>query len=381
MNVVVRTRVATGTAAGTFARWLRFVLDGWRRITLKQVLVVNGIALLVDVWYSLTWLQLNLQAPWQARAWIFGYNAVIATGMLLVVAIADRVAPRRWPWWMPYAIGALVGGLLVNLLTSWCFQYVIPLPVLMDYYSDPEKWRYNRTLTEVVEGGVACGVALFAYAWLRRLHLQQNRLHAVQQEQVTARRRLAEARLQTIEGRVEPELLIDTLARIEALQGSDATRALRALDALIVYLRAAIPRGHVAMSTLGGEIALVRAYLDVLRSSRSEAITLEADLPPATAAAVFPAMVLPCVIRHDIAGMAGSANRTATVRVEADLVDACLQIRISDIPADPSGRDDGRIESLRERLAALYGDRARFARRRRVKDGCCHVETVIEIPQ
>ena len=58
MNVAVRTRVATGAAAGTLWRWLYFLLDSWRRITLKQILVANLIALLISGWDVLTWLRL-----------------------------------------------------------------------------------------------------------------------------------------------------------------------------------------------------------------------------------------------------------------------------------------------------------------------------------
>ncbi len=380
MNVAVRTRVAWGAAAVTLARWLRSLLDSWRRITLKQILVVNLIALLVDAWDVLAWLGMNLHAPWQTRAWMICGNAMIATGMLGVAAIADRVAPRRWPWWTPYAVGAVLGGLLVNVLAVWCLRYLIPLPVVMGAHAKPADLHRMHMLTGVVDGFVTGGVALFTYAWLRRLRLLRNRLHAVQQERVTARRRLAEARLQTMQGRVEPELLIETLACIEELQGTDATRAVHALDALIVYLRAAMPRGQATTPTLGGEIALVRAYLEVLRNARSAAVTLEVDLPPAVAAAAFPAMVLQCVIRHEV----GAVDRTvsaATLRVEADLVQACLRVRIDVVTTDALDRDDDRIEALRVRLATLYGERAGFMRRRKVHGARCHVETLIEIPQ
>lgn len=382
MSVAVRTRVASGAAAtGTLARGFRFLPDSWRSITLKQILVVNLIALLVDAWDVLAWLDMNLQAPWQTRAWMFCDNAMIAMGMLWVAAIADRVEPRRWPWWTPYAVGAVFGGLLVNLLTTWCLQYLIPLPAMTDAYAKPVDLHRMHMLTGVVDGFVTGGVALFTYAWLRRLRLQQNRLHAVQQQRVTARRRLAEAHLQTMQGRVEPGLLIDTLARIEALRDTDATRAVHALDALIVYLRTAMPRDHVGMSSLGGEIALARAYLEVLRDARSATIALEAELPPAVAAAAFPAMVLPCAIRNEVEGMAGRTVPAATLRVEAELAQAYLRVRICAVTTDASDGNDDRTKALRDRLTVLYGEHARFVRQRKVQGERCHVETIIEIPQ
>lgn len=376
MNATVRP-LAAFDASGTLIRWLRFVLDCWRQITLKQVLVVNLIALFIDVWFVLTWLRENLQAhSWQVLAWAVGENAMIATGLLLVVAVADRVVPTRWPWWMPYAIGALLGALVVNLTTTWCFEYLIPLRTLMDYTLDPAAVHRKRTVIEVTDGVVIGGVAIFVYAWLRRLRLQQARLHAVQQEQVTTRRRLAEARLRTMQARIEPEFLIDTLVRIEWLQGIDTDRALRALDALNVYLRATMPQDANAESTLRGELVLTRAWLDVLRGSSGNAIRLETALPHGTEATTFPAMILPCVIKHE-------ASRTGVtmIRVEAELMESCLRLRVYGIATDSSVRDDDRIESLRVRLTTLYGDRARFLRQRSVQGDRYCTETIIEIPR
>lgn len=377
MNVAVHLPVANGAASGSLVRWLRIALDCWRQITLKQILVVNLIGLIVDVWFTLTWLRENVQAhSWQVLAWAVGENAMIATGMLLVVVVADRVVPTRWPWWTPYAIGALLGGLVVNLLTTWCFEYLIPLRTLMDYLLDPAAVHRKRTVIEVTDGVVICGVALFVYAWLRRLRLQQARLHAVQQEQVAARRRLAEARLRTMQARVEPEFLTDTLARIEWLQGIDAERALRALDALNVYLRAAMPRDASAVSTLGGELVLTRAWLEVLRTAHGEAIVLETTVPYGAESTAFPAMILPCVIKHEV-----SRAGAVMLRVEAELVESCLRLRVYGIAADSSSRDDYRIEALRVRLATLYGDRARFLRQQSVQGDRYCTETIIETPR
>jgi hypothetical protein len=381
MNVAARTLVATGAAAGTLARSLQFVVESWRRITLKQVLVVNLIAVLVSVWDVLTWFRMSLAASWQTRIWIFADNAVVAMGLLLVVAIADRVVPRRWPWWMPYAVAALGGGVLVNLLASWCFQYVIPLATMTNEYVKPEHLHRIRTVTELADGVVTGGIAIFVYAWLRRLRQQQDRLHEVQQAQVTARRRLSEARLQTMQARVEPELLVDTLGQIEALHASDAARALHTLDALIVYLRKAVPREHTHPPTLAGEIALVGAWLDVVRGAQGDAVRLEVSLPAAAGAATFPSLVLPCLVRHEIAGMPRSAVSGSLLQIVADIAESRLRVRVSAVAAHAYEHPDDRIESLRTRLAALYGDRGRFLRRRSLREDRCQVDTTIEIPQ
>jgi len=104
-------------------------------------------------------------------------------------------------------------------------------------------------------------------------------------------------------------------------------------------------------------------------------------LPPAAAAASFPAMVLPCAIRHEVEGMVSRAVPMAILRVEADLTQSYLRVSATAVTAGASAGDDDRIEALRVRLAALYGERARFVRQRWLQGDGFHVRTTIGIPQ
>ena len=64
------------------------------------------------------------------------------------------------------------------------------------------------------------------------------RLRAAELARQQARKSLLESRLEIVKAQVEPELLLERLARVQELYGLDAARADRALDDLIDYLRA-----------------------------------------------------------------------------------------------------------------------------------------------
>jgi len=51
---------------------------------------------------------------------------------------------------------------------------------------------------------------------------------------------------------------------VQALVEAGAPQAAKVLKSLIAYLRAAVPRLHETATTLGQELELVRAYLEVM---------------------------------------------------------------------------------------------------------------------
>ena len=67
-----------------------------------------------------------------------------------------------------------------------------------------------------------------------------------------------------LQAQVEPHFLFNTLANIQELVETGAPQAAQVLRSLIAYLRAAVPRLHDPATTLGQEMDLVRAYLEVM---------------------------------------------------------------------------------------------------------------------
>jgi LytS/YehU family sensor histidine kinase len=100
-------------------------------------------------------------------------------------------------------------------------------------------------------------------------------LHRAEAERHQLSKLALESELKLMQAQVEPHFLFNTLASVQYLTETDPPQASRLLGHLLAYLRAALPQLRSASATLGQEIALAEAYLNILqiawaRGSRSK---------------------------------------------------------------------------------------------------------------
>jgi LytS/YehU family sensor histidine kinase len=181
-----------------------------------------------------------------------------------------------------------------------------------------------------------------------------------------------------MQARVEPQFLFNTLARIKQLYDVDAMLGDRMLDDLIVYLRAAMPRMRDTSSTLAQEIALARAYLNIVKIRLADRLSFAIDVPDDIGDARFPPMMLLPLIDHAIVHGLSGERLEGTLRIASEMVSGRLRVAILDSTAGfaPETGGDG-ITSIRERLVALYGDGASLVLRQRDHGA---TEAALEIP-
>ena len=89
------------------------------------------------------------------------------------------------------------------------------------------------------------------------------RLVRAERDALARDKALAEAELRVLQAQVEPHFLFNTLANVVSLIRTHPDRAARLLEQLTSLLRASLSRTRRADGTLGDELAVVRAYLDV----------------------------------------------------------------------------------------------------------------------
>ncbi|MCS7101371.1 MAG: ATP-binding protein [Burkholderiaceae bacterium] len=145
---------------------------------------------------------------------------------------------------------------------------------------------------------------------------------------------------------------------------TDPARAARMQKNLIAYLRAALPHMRERSTTLGKEIDLCRAYLEILRVRMDERLAYTIAVPPGLASASFPPMVLQSLVENAIKHGLEPKAEGGTLTIDAVVADGDLRVRVADtgIGFGVGGlRGTGvGLSNVRERLAALYGTRARL---------------------
>jgi LytS/YehU family sensor histidine kinase len=293
-----------------------------------------------------------------------------AFAMLLSVVVADRVTGRDPRWSGPYVVAVLVGALVGGLAAAVWGTNMLALFV-------PRPDGLNTGFVLYIALGIA--MPAIAVVWVvlhrRRAQWARERMHAATLGRIDAERRSIESALQAMQARVEPQFLLNTLAQVKQLYARDASLGERVLDSLIAYLRAAMPRMRDTSSTLGQEIALARAYLDIVKVRLGDRLRYAMELDDAAVEARFPPMMLLPLVDHAIACASDSSGSAVDLRIGVAL--GARRLRLTIGVEGGALVDNAGVAGIRERLAALFGDEATLALRRR---GQQSVEGVLEVP-
>jgi hypothetical protein len=193
-------------------------------------------------------------------------------------------------------------------------------------------------------------------------------------------RQVTEAKLAALQAQVEPHFLYNTLASVQALTEVDPRRASAMTGHLIQYLRNTLPKMRESVSTVGQELELVRAYLNILQMRMGERLAFEIAMPPELAQAPFPPLMLPSLVENAIKHGLEPLREGGTVTIAAEARDGKIRVSVVDTGlgfAEAPGVGVGLV-NIRERLQALYGDEGRLTLEANAPRG---VRATIDVPR
>jgi sensor histidine kinase YesM len=209
-----------------------------------------------------------------------------------------------------------------------------------------------------------CGFGILISPWIAMSALYRH-INGVAQRQALAfdlersefERQALDARLRLLQAQVEPHFLFNTLANIRELVDSGSAQASTVLGSLIAYLRAAVPRLHEHATTMGQEIDLVRAYLEVMHMRMPDRMqfALHADddalplyCPPMTLLTLVENSVRHGIDPNEEGGRIEVRVRVQDGRCRAQVVDTGLGMATT-----TAGLGTG-LSNLRERLQLAF---------------------------
>ena len=197
------------------------------------------------------------------------------------------------------------------------------------------------------------GLLALVYFKRRRDEELAAALHATLLVQVELKKKALESQLQLMQAQVEPQFLFNTLRQIGDLYETDRPSADRMLDNLILYLRGVLPQLRTSSSTLGEEVQLAQAYLNVERIRLHERFDFVFDVPQRLASATFPPMVLLPLVEALAVRVQSGSDYDGALRTEARANAGTLELTLAHA-GDARPAADG-LENIRGRLTALYG--------------------------
>lgn len=263
----------------------------------------------------------------------------------------DVAAREGWPGWGWMAVVIVVG---VSLAYSTGLALADAIAGMAPPADSTRAWRrFALPLLLSLAASVAVTGAF---------HLRE-RLAAMRAETEAARRAAVESQLRLLQSQLEPHMLFNTLANLRVLIGSDPPRAQAMLDRLIAFLRATLGASRRSTHPLEAEFARIADYLALMQVRMGPRLAVRLDLPDALKDAEVPTLLLqPLVenaILHGLEPKLGGGRLEVVARRDG----AWLRISVRDtgIGLDATGAAGGSrfgLAQVRERLAALHGDRA-----------------------
>lgn len=171
-------------------------------------------------------------------------------------------------------------------------------------------------------------------------------------------RTAAEAHLQALQAQIEPHFLFNTLATIRRLYQTDLARGRSTLADFIHYLKSALPGMRASETTLGREVDLIAAYLDVLRVRMGSRLEYEIDVSPSLRDHLIPPLSLATLVENAIKHGIGDLPEGGKISVRAWIDGNALFVRVADtgVGIHASGGTGMGLANLRVRLRGLYGD-------------------------
>jgi sensor histidine kinase YesM len=204
-------------------------------------------------------------------------------------------------------------------------------------------------------------IAITTYEIARsRLERAELDVRTRERDAADARRIAAEAQLASLESRVEPHFLFNTLNSIAALIHDDPVRAERMTEQLASLMRSSLQQRSARLVPLEHELRVVRDYLEIERVRFGDRLRYDLHVDGTTALAI-PPLSIQTLVENSVKYAVSPRREGGSVVVRASGSNGRVRLQVEDDgpgfngEALPSGHG---LALLRDRLALTFGGRA-----------------------
>jgi two-component system, LytTR family, sensor histidine kinase AlgZ len=278
--------------------------------------------------------------PWLAPKILRGFAApfswAIITGLLAVLAAA----------------GSFIAMLIFSMM-----GLVPPRAILRVWMGEPLKISVISTLL--------FGMFFTVVGQLRaRLDAAKLALRTKERDEAEARRLAAEAQLASIESRVQPHFLFNTLNSIAALVHDDPAGAERMTTQLASLMRSSLDSTSNPLVPLEEELRVVAAYLSIEGVRFGNRLRYTIDVPNAARTVQVPRLAVQTIVENSVKYAVSPRREGGSIAIRGTTSGGRVEIAVEDdgpgFDASAVPRGHG-LSLVRERLARTLGAEASLA--------------------
>src|SRR5580693_66566 len=272
-------------------------------------------------------------------------------------------ALNAWLRW-PIRVGAmfvntLVGSLLACLILlafGWIPQEIYWI----------EFWASLKMATFItILVGLSIGI-YESFQW--RLEESALQLRTKELERERALKLATEAQLASLESRIHPHFLFNTLNSISSLIPEDPERAERLVEQMAALLRFSLDASHTGLVPLSREMKIVSDYLEIERARFGERLRYHFDVAANAGDAKVPPLAVQTLVENSVKFAVAASRAGGDVWIAGIRENGLLRVEVSDdgpsfkLESAPAGHG---LDNLRGRLATLFGEQAALTVERR----------------
>ena len=282
------------------------------------------------------------------------YGGLFGFGLPYVSA---RLALLRRPWNSILITASIPAVAIIG-------TFLVELCLLgLGYLNDADFWEefaYKSAVVAIL--GLLIGWGVYLYESVRdHIQAMSLRLRTQELEKERALNLAAEAQLASLESKLHPHFLFNTLNSISALISADPLLADRMVQRLAGLLRTSLDACDGRRRSLGDEITLVTDYLEIEKARFGERLRYSIEVEPETEALRVPPLLLQPIVENSIKFAVFSRSGGGEIRISARVRRGELVVEVWDdgpgFKTEMVPRGHG-LDNLRSRLAALFREGA-----------------------
>ncbi len=311
--------------------------------------------------------------PWQT----LGYTTLFALGISVMSWLFDGQSD----WGTHVVVSLSIGWSIVlafialnGLMNRVLNPYVAPIPIITlglsigliisGWLVTNNMWYFFAEDFSTLVTGIFFGVVgttIFATrARLKTASEQLVQAHLIQERQ---EKLMAESELKILQAQIEPHFLFNTLSNIAGLIRHNPDAAEQTLVNLTTLLRAALGRTRTGHTTLAQELEIAKAYLEIQSIRMQGRLTYRITCAPGAGHVPLPPLLVQPLVENAVKHGIDPSESGGQILVDAALAEQMLTITVTDtgigFQDHPPTRGTGTgLGNIRERLAAIFGDRA-----------------------
>ena len=270
---------------------------------------------------------------------------------------------RLWAQWL-LRLGVILGNTVVgSMIACWI---LIEFGLMQGEFYWAEFWG---SLKIAIFISILAGLIIGIYETLQgRLQETTLQLRTKELERERALKLATAARLASLESRIHPHFLFNTLNSISSLIPEDPERAERLVEQMAALLRFSLDANQAGLVPLAAELKVVADYLEIERARFGDRLRYRIDMAGDLDNARVPALAVQTLVENSVKYAVTPNRAGGEIRIDGSRENGSLRIAVTDqgpgftLESAPAGHG---LDNLKERLVTLFGDQAALTLDRR----------------